>query len=76
MELRYGIRMGFSMKFLCSIILLFSIPCYGAEVKAEGQVYVRIVELEDFNLVSEENLMDAPYVIVYTKQGATAQIVF
>jgi hypothetical protein len=64
------------VKFLCSIILLFSIPCYCAEVKAEGQVYVRIVEQEDFNLVSEENLMDAPYVIVYTKQGATVQIVF
>lgn len=64
------------MKFIFFILLL-SIPCYGAEeIKAEGNVCVRIVNEEEFELVSEDNLMDAPYVIVYTKQGATAQIVF
>lgn len=64
------------MKFIFFILLL-SIPCYGVEeIKAEGNVCVRIVNEEDFELVSEDNLMDAPYVIVYTKQGATAQIVF
>ena len=42
-----------------------------------GTVKAKIVEQEVFEVPTVENLtQDVPYVIVYTEQGATAQIVF
>ena len=60
------------------LILLIASTCYGAEtIKATGTVKAKIVEQEVFEVPTVENLtQDVPYVIVYTEQGATAQIVF
>lgn len=61
------------------IILLLSSTCYGAEtIKATGTVMARIVAQDVFEVPTSENLTqeNVPYVIVYTEQGATAQVVF
>lgn len=60
------------------LILLIASTCYGAEIlKATGTVRARIVAQDVFEVPTVENLtQDIPYVIVYTEQGATAQIVF
>lgn len=61
------------------IILLLASTCYGVEtIKATGTVRARIVVQEVFEVPTAENLAqeDVPYVIVYTEQGATAQVVF
>lgn len=60
-------------------IMLLSSTCYGVEtIKATGTVKAKIVAQEVFEVPTAENLTqeDVPYVIVYTEQGATAQIVF
>ena len=59
-------------------IMLLSSTCYGAEtIKATGTVMARIVAQDVFEVPTSENLtQDVPYVIVYTEQGATAQVVF
>ena len=60
------------------IILLLASTCYGAEtIKATGTAKAKIVAQDVFELPTVENLtQDVPYVIVYTEQGATAQVVF
>lgn len=65
------------MKILIALILLAS-PCYGAEtIKATGMVRARIIAPKVFEVPTVENLTkDVPYVIVFTEQGATAQVVF
>ena len=62
-----------------SIVLFCLMNCYAAEtIKATGTVRARIIEPEVFEVPSLENFteLDTPYVIVYTNEGATAQIVF
>lgn len=60
------------------LILLIASTCYGAEtLKATGTARARIVAQDVFEVPTVENLtQDVPYVIVYTEQGATAQVVF
>lgn len=61
------------------ILFLLSTCSFGAEtIKATGTVRARIIAPEVFEVPTVENLTqeNAPYVIVYTEQGATAQIVF
>lgn len=61
------------------LILLIASTCYGAEtIKATGTVKAKIVAQEVFEVPTVENLTqeNVPYVIVYTEQGATAQVVF
>ena len=60
------------------LVLFFAFPCFGVEtIKATGTVKAKIVAQEVFEAPTVENLtQDVPYVIVYTEQGATAQIVF
>lgn len=60
-------------------IMLLSSTCYGAEtIKATGTARARIVAQDVFEVPTSENLTqeNVPYVIVYTEQGATAQVVF
>ena len=60
-------------------IMLLSSTCYGVEtIKATGTVKAKIVAQEVFEVPTVENLTqeNVPYVIVYTEQGATAQVVF
>lgn len=53
------------------LVLFFALPCFGAEtIKATGTVRARIVAPEEV-VVNFNN-----YTVVYTEQGATAQIVF
>lgn len=60
------------------LVLFLAFPCFGVEtIKATGTVKAKIVAQEVFEAPTAENLtQDVPYVIVYTEQGATAQIVF
>ena len=61
------------------LVLFLALPCFGAEtIKATGTVRARIVAPDVFEVPTVENLTqeNVPYVIVYTEQGATAQIVF
>lgn len=60
------------------LVLFLAFPCFGVEtIKATGTVKAKIVAQEVFEMPTVENLtQDVPYVIVYTEQGATAQIVF
>lgn len=60
------------------LVLFFALPCFGAEtIKATGTVRARILAPDVFEVPTVENLtQEVPYVIVYTEQGATAQIVF
>jgi hypothetical protein len=61
------------------LVLFLAFPCFGVEtIKATGTVKARIVTQEVFEVPTVENLTqeNVPYVIVYTEQGATAQIVF
>lgn len=52
------------------LILLLSSNCFGAEtIEATGQICVKIVEAEEIDI---ENLAE----IVFTENGATAQVVF
>ena len=66
------------MKALIISIFLLSTNCFALEtIKATGTVRARIVAREVFEVPTVENLtQDVPYVIVFTEQGATAQIVF
>lgn len=67
------------MKALIISIFLLSTNCFALEtIKATGTVKARIVAQEVFEVPTAENLTqeNVPYVIVYTEQGATAQIVF
>ena len=53
------------------LVLFFALPCFGAEtIKATGTVRARIVAPEEV-VVNFNN-----YTVVYTEQGATAQVVF
>lgn len=58
----------------------FSIACYAAEtIRATGYVRVKIVAVKPVELPTVNNLMedkDVPYVVVYTQNGATMQVVF
>lgn len=66
------------MRLLLALMLLAS-TCYGVEkLKAMGTVRAKIVAPVVFEVPTVENLTqeNVPYVIVYTEQGATAQIVF
>lgn len=60
------------------LVLFLAFPCFGVEtIKATGTVKAKIIAQEVFEAPTVENLtQDVPYVIVYTEQGATAQIVF
>ena len=60
------------------LVLFLAFPCFGVEtIKATGTVKAKIIAQEVFEAPTAENLtQDVPYVIVYTEQGATAQIVF
>lgn len=60
------------------ILFLLSTCSFGAEtLKATGIARARIVAQDVFEVSTVENLtQDVPYVIVYTEQGATAQVVF
>ena len=60
------------------LVLFLAFPCFGVEtIKATGTVKAKIVAQEVFEAPTEDNLtQNVPYVIVYTEQGATAQIVF
>lgn len=52
------------------LILLLSSNCFGAEtIKATGQVFAKIVEAENVDITN-------PAEIVFTENGATAQVVF
>lgn len=64
------------MKILIALILLAS-PCFGAEtIKATGIVRARIIAPEVFEVPTTDSLEEVPWVIVYTEQGATAQVIF
>ena len=65
------------MRLLLALMLLAS-TCYGVEtLKATGTVRAKIVAPIVFEVPTVDNLtQDVPYVIVYTEQGATAQVVF
>ena len=65
------------MRLLVAFMLLAS-NCYGVEtLKATGYIRAKIVAPIVFEVPTVANLtQDVPYVIVYTEQGATAQIVF
>ena len=59
------------------MILLIASTCYGAEtIKATGTVRARIVAPEVFEVPTTGNLEEVPWVIVYTDEGATAQVIF
>lgn len=60
------------------LVLFLAFPCFGVEtIKATGTVKAKIVAQEVFEVPTVTNLtQEVPYVIVYTEQGATAQIVF
>ena len=59
------------------LILLLASTCYGAEtIKATGTVRARIVAPEVFEVPTMDSLEGVPWVIVYTEQGATAQVIF
>ena len=60
------------------LVIFLAFPCFGVEtIKATGTVKAKIIAQEVFEAPTAENLtQDVPYVIVYTEQGATAQIVF
>ena len=61
------------------LVILLSATCHAVEtIKATGTVRARIVAQEVFEVPTVENLTqeNVPYVIVYTEQGLTAQIVF
>lgn len=59
------------------IILLLASTCYGAEtIKAAGMVRARIIAPEVFEVPTTDSLEEVPWVIVYTEQGATAQVIF
>lgn len=66
------------MKVAILAIFLLSMNCFAVEtLKATGTVRATIVAPDVFEVPTVENLtQDAPYVIVFTEQGATAQIVF
>lgn len=65
-------------KLLAFTFLLLSTNCFALEtIKATGTVKAKIVAQEVFEVPTVENLtQDVPYVIVYTEQGATAQVIF
>lgn len=60
------------------LVLFLAFPCFGVEtIKSTGTVRAQIVAPVVFEVPTVANLtQDVPYVIVYTEQGATAQIVF
>ena len=66
------------MKALIFAIFLLSTNCFALEtIKANGIVKAKIVAPDVFQVPTVTNLtQDVPYVIVYTEQGATAQVVF
>lgn len=66
------------MKELIISIFLLSTNCFALEtIKATGTVRAKIVAPDVFEVPTVTNLaQDVPYVIVFTEQGATAQIVF
>ena len=66
-------------KLLAFTFLLLSTNCFALEtIKATGTVKAKIVAQEVFEVPTVTNLTqeNVPFVIVYTEQGATAQIVF
>lgn len=66
------------MKKLFILVLFLATNCFSFEtIKATGNVRAKIVAQDIFEVPTVENFtQDVPYVIVYTEQGATAQIVF
>lgn len=60
------------------LVLFLAFPCFCVEtIKATGTVKAKIVAQEVFEAPTVENLtQEVPYVIVFTEQGATAQVVF
>ena len=66
------------MKKLILFILFFLVSsCYALEkIKAEGIARARIIALEVYELPVDNNNMKDNFVIVYTEQGVTSQIVF
>lgn len=64
------------MKALIFAIFLLSTNCFAVQtLKATGNVRAKIVSPVVFEVPTAENLTDN-FVIVYTEQGATAQVVF